>query len=63
METPKELIENLLSAQVLTLASIMKDIKKRGGTQSTSDFTDEAIELISRKRPEILRLLQQRHLL
>ncbi len=59
MEQTKDMLETLISAQVLTLATVMKDIKKKGGIQSSNDFTSEAVQLIARKRPEILRLLQQ----
>jgi hypothetical protein len=60
MEVSTPLIEDLLCAQVLTLAALMKAAKERQGTQSTSDFMTEATDLISRQRAEILRRLRQR---
>lgn len=51
----KELLELLLTAQVLNLANHLKS--KHGA--STDDFTKEAIREIKKKQPKILALLAE----
>lgn len=51
-------LEQILTAQVLLLAAQLKAEKARGGVQSTSDFTAEAIRLIRDKRADILARMQ-----
>lgn len=54
----KDLLKNILTAQVLVLANQIKAEKKAKGTSSTSDFTDEAIKLIEQKKPKIFQTLR-----
>jgi len=57
-----EVLENILVAQVLTLAKLIQAEKKAKGSSSTSHYIPEAVEYIKEKRPEILALLQDAHL-
>lgn len=59
MEQSNKVIEDVLTAQVLTLAHLMKAQKESKGSWSTSDFTYEAVRLIREKQPEILRLVRE----
>jgi hypothetical protein len=54
-----QLLKNIFTAQVLVLANQIKAEKQSKNITSTSDFTAEAIALIERKEPQILRTLQQ----
>ena len=56
MENSKTL-DNILVAQVLILAKHIKAEKAAKGTTSTSDYTSEAIRLISQKKDQILEAL------
>jgi len=54
-----QLLKNIFTAQVLILANQIKAGKQSKNISITSDFTAEAIALIDRKEPQILRTLQQ----
>jgi hypothetical protein len=59
MEELKSLLQQVLVANVLILARYVQEDKKgKGVSASTSDYTREAVELIRRKQPDILRLLR-----
>lgn len=56
----KDLLENILTAEVLILARAMKREKRDQGITTTSDFFDEAIAEIGQKKAKTLeRLLKQ----
>jgi hypothetical protein len=52
--TDTRLLEDLLVAQVLSLATQLKMKKKSEGITSTSDFVSEAVALMNKKRDAIL---------
>jgi len=52
------LIEDMFAAHVLILANQLKEQKKAKGVTSTSDFTDDAIRMISQKKHKILQAHQ-----
>lgn len=54
MDETKRLLENLLVAQILALATQMKMEAKSRGVSSTSDFVSEATRLVAQKRNEVL---------
>ena len=54
----RQLLEELLTAQVLTLAKQLKAEKAAKGISSTSDFISDATCLIQSKKNQILKLLQ-----
>lgn len=56
----KELLETLLVAQVLTLAKTIEIRENSDGKSVSKDFISAATRLISQKRPEVLRLLQEK---
>lgn len=53
-----KLFENILAAQVLTLAKQLKAEKAASGITSTSDFIDDAARLIKKEANRIVGLLQ-----
>jgi hypothetical protein len=55
--TDRELLENILSGQVLCLAASLKAEALAKGVHSTSDYTSEARNLIKRKKEQILKAL------
>ena len=52
------ILEQILTAQVLLLATQLKAEKARGGVHSTGDFTAEATRLIQDRRADILSRMQ-----
>ena len=58
----KEVLENILVTQVLTLAKVIKAEKKAKGSSSTTYYIPEAVQYIKENRSEILALLQDAHL-
>ena len=58
----KEVLENILVTQVLTLAKVIKAEKKAKGSSSTTYCIPEAVQYIKENRSEILALLQDAHL-
>lgn len=53
-----ETVNQLLVAQVLTLAELLKQQAKANGvSRSGGDFTPDAVALIKAKAPAVLRLL------
>lgn len=53
------LLETLVVTQIATLALTIKQGKAAGGMTTTSDGIHDAVRLIERQRPEILRLLAE----
>lgn len=53
-----QLLKKIFTAQVLILANQIKAEKKSHGSSSTSDYTDDAIELINLKQTQIFRNLR-----
>lgn len=53
-----KLLENILAAQVLSLAKQLKTEKATRGISNTSDFIDDAALLIKKEKNRILELLQ-----
>ncbi len=62
-QTNQKTLEDLLVAQVLTLAQAKKNEEKINGRSSTSDYIDEACREIINKRQDILQRLEsiQKH--
>ena len=58
----KEILENILVTQVLTLAKIIKAEKKAKGSSSTTYYIPDAVEYVKENRSEILALLQDAQL-
>jgi hypothetical protein len=56
--THTRLLEDLLVAQVISLATQLKMKKKSEGITSTSDFVSEAVALIKKKRAAVLEAFQ-----
>ena len=54
----KDLLESILTAQVLILAKTLKSEKKARGVTSTSDFISEASREIQDQKSKILRALK-----
>lgn len=56
----KQLLEDILTAQVLLLSRLI-DMEKRtsGTTRMGGDYSREAVKLIRAKQPEVLRLLDE----
>ena len=54
----KELLENILTAQVLTLAAALKSEKSANGVHSSGDFIYEAQRLIQQQKSKILNALK-----
>jgi hypothetical protein len=52
--------DQILTALVLILGAELKAQAERRGTQSTSDYTREAVRLIQQKQASILQLFEQR---
>lgn len=51
----KQMHEDLLVAQILTLAGVLKESKERkGGFTSTADYISEAIELLRSSKAKVL---------
>jgi hypothetical protein len=59
MDQYKILLEDILVSQVWTLASQLKEEKKRKGVTSTSDFIDEAAHMIRQKKDRVFQALQR----
>ena len=57
-QSENTLLRDILTAQVLVLANQLKSFKEAKGTQSTSDYTTEAIRLINQKKLKILQTLR-----
>ena len=55
-----ELLELLLTAEVLSLGKQIKAEKTADGTQTTRDCTSDAVREIKRKRAEIIGLLKNK---
>lgn len=53
------LLETLVVTQIATLALTIKQGKAVSGMTTTSDCIHDAVRLIERQRPEILRLLAE----
>lgn len=58
MEDTQSLLQQILVAQVLTLAGVMKYEAERKGTHSTSDYVNEAAGRIRQHSARILPLLK-----
>ena len=56
--TNQKLLEDLLVAQVLTLAQAKKNEEKINGRNSTSDYINESCREIVNKRQDILERLE-----
>lgn len=56
--TNQKLLEDLLVAQVLTLAQAKKNEEKINGRNSTSNYIYEACREIENKRQDILEMLK-----
>lgn len=56
MEKTTELLEQILVAQTILVASQIKEERAKRGVKSTSDFISDAVKLIRKKQPEIARL-------
>lgn len=58
MSNEQQILEDILVAQVLTLAQSMKNQEKLVGRNSTSDYINEACREVVNKRQDILERLQ-----
>ena len=58
MNDSQELLENILTAEILILGKMLKAEKLAKGVKSTSDYTSEAASLIRQKRSSLLQLLR-----
>ena len=56
----KQLLENILAAQVLTLAQALKAeyAATRKNSFTSNDFIDDAVRLLQQERSNILRILR-----
>lgn len=58
--TEKQLLEQILTAQVLLLSKAINAEKEGKGTHRFGgDYSREAVKLIQEKQPEVLRLLAE----
>ncbi|MOA40025.1 hypothetical protein D3C78_1618540 [compost metagenome] len=57
MSDQKELLELILTAEVLALGAAIKAAKLAKGTQTTSDCVSDAVREIKSKRGKIIELL------
>ncbi|UST65950.1 hypothetical protein NF673_09425 [Pseudomonas moraviensis] len=59
MSDQKELLELILTAEVLALGAAIKAEKRANGTITTSDCINEAVRKIKSKRQKVIELLSQ----
>jgi len=59
MPDKKELLELILTAEVLALGAAIKAAKAAKGTQTTSDCVSDAVREIKNKREKIIQMLTQ----
>jgi len=60
--TEKQLLEQILTAQVLLLSKAINAEREQKGTHRIGgDYSREAVRLIREKQPEVLRLLAETH--
>lgn len=59
MSEQKEILELILTAEVLALGAAIKAAKAGKGTQTTSDCVSDAVREIRRKRAKIIQMLTQ----
>lgn len=60
--TEKQLLEQILTTQVLILSKTINAEKEAKGTHRIGgDYTRDAVKLIREKQPEVLRLLAETH--
>ena len=54
----KDLLESILTAQVLTLAAALKLVKLVSGVKSSSDLIDDAYHQVQQQKSKILNALK-----
>lgn len=59
MPDQKEILELILTAEVLALGAAIKAAKAAKGTQTTSDCVSDAVREIKSKREKIIQMLTQ----
>ncbi len=58
MSEHNEILELILTAEVLSLAAAIKAAKAARGTQTTSDCVSDAVREIKNKRAKVIELLR-----